>query len=57
MRPELEAYALLALAEAEFFSGRGLRYDLVSRAAELEEAADGARQQGRSSIASITTRT
>jgi len=46
VRPELEAYALLALAEAEFFSGRGLRYDLVSRAAELEEAAAGARQDG-----------
>ncbi len=57
VRPELEAYALLALAEAEFFVGRGLRYDLVNRAAELEEAAAGARQEGRSSIASITTRT
>ena len=48
VRPELEAYALLALAEAEFFVGRGLRYDLVNRAAELEEAAAGARQEGRS---------
>jgi hypothetical protein len=48
VRPELEAYALLALAEAEFFSGRSLRYDLVSRAAELEEVAAGARVEGRS---------
>ena len=48
MRPEPEAYVVLALVEAEFFSGNGLRYDLVSRAAELEEAAADARQVGRS---------
>jgi DNA-binding CsgD family transcriptional regulator len=45
--PALEAYALLALAEAQFFEGRGLRMDLIDHAAELEEAAGGTRQGGR----------
>lgn len=37
--PELESYALLALAEADFFAGRGIAAKAFRRAAEREDAA------------------
>jgi len=40
--PQLQAYALLALAEAEFFAGRGISREAFARAAELESEAAGA---------------
>ena len=36
---QLQAYALLAFAEAEFFAGRGISYEAFDRAAELESDA------------------
>ncbi|MGH3129141.1 MAG: helix-turn-helix transcriptional regulator [Gaiellaceae bacterium] len=37
--PQLQAYALLAHAEAEFFAGRGISHEAFDRAAELESEA------------------
>ncbi len=37
--PSLHAYALLAVAEADFNAGRGITHDLFERAAALESAA------------------
>jgi DNA-binding CsgD family transcriptional regulator len=44
--PRRHAYALLALAEAEFFAGRGIARDLIEQAAKLESSAAARRDPG-----------